>query len=215
MGEKLLQIFDAEPVVDLQSLQKKLKNRSTRSIFRDLLSEGYFSSFTHAGKYYTLKKIPRFDADGLWFHQEIGFSKFGTLKNVLVKLIENSQSGKTHEELKKQLHVRVHNTLLDLVKRKKITREKIKNNFIYFNTNSNRSKKQIQNRETNMKKYRDMNGFDLMVIEILAAIIRIKHITIDSQKIVSKLKSRKIEMTSEQVEKILNQLNLKKTLDLK
>ena len=132
MREKILQIFNAEHVIDLQLLREKLKNRSVRSIFRDLIAEGYFSSFTHAGKYYTLKNIPRFNSDGIWFYQEMGFSKFGTLKNTLVKLIENSEAGKTHDELNKQLRIRVHNTLLDLVRINKITRKKIKSDFIYF-----------------------------------------------------------------------------------
>ncbi len=130
--EELLEIFNAERVTDLQSLQDKFKDRSARSIFRDLLSKGYFSSFTHAGKYYTLKNIPRFDSDGIWFYQEIGFAQFGTLKNTLVKLIESSEAGKSHDELNKKLHIRVHNTLLDLVRNKKIMRKKNKKCVFFF-----------------------------------------------------------------------------------
>ncbi len=213
--EKLLQIFDAERVTDLLSLRDKLKDRSARSIFRDLLSEGYFSSFTHAGKYYTLKNIPRFDPDGIWFYDEIGFAQFGTLKNTLVKLIENAEAGKTHNELKKQLHIRVHNTLLNLVRNKKIIRKKIESDFIYFSTNVNRSKHQIQNREVTLQEYKEMACPDWIMIEILAAIIRVKSMTIDSQKIVTELKLRKIVISIEQVDKVINQFNLKKTLDLK
>lgn len=213
--EVLLQIFKTERVCDLQTLQKKLKNRSARSIFRDLLLEGYFSSFTHSGKYYTLKNIPQFNADGIWFYQEIGFARFGTLKNTLVKLVENSEAGKTHNELKEQLHIRVQNTLLDLVKSNKITRKKIKNDFVYFSANIIVSKKQIQNRERKMEEYREIGCPDWIVIEILAAIIRIKSITIDPHKIVSELQSRRIVITIERVEKIIDQFNLKKTLALK
>jgi hypothetical protein len=211
--EQLLQIFAAERVTDLQSLCDQLKDRSARSIFRDLLSEGYFSSFTHAGKYYTLKNIPRFDANGIWFYEEIGFAQFGTLKNTLVKLIENSDAGKTHDELKKQLHIRAHNTLLDLVRNKKIVRKKIENDFIYFSININRSKNQMQNREATIAEYKEIGCPDWIVIEILASIIRVKSIIIDLQKIVLELKLRKILITIEQVENVINQCNLKKTLD--
>ena len=215
MRPPLLKIFSEERVIDLQKLKKKLKNRSTRSIFRDLLSEGYFSSFTHAGKYYTLKNIPRFNADGIWFYQEIGFAKFGTLKETLIKLIDKSETGKTHDELKKQLHIRVHNTLLDLVKHSKIIRKKIDSDFVYFSTIINVSNKQIEKRENKIQEYKEIGCPDWIVIEMLASIIRTEFFIINPEKVVSELKMRKIIITREQVESTLNQLNLKKTLVLK
>lgn len=215
MREKMLQIFNAARVIDLPSLQEKLSNRSARSVFRDLHATGYFSSFTHAGKYYTLKKIPCFSSEGLWFHEEIGFARFGTLKNTLIKLIEHSDLGKTHDELSKQLHIRAHNTLLDLVRCNKIARKKIKDEFVYFSININRAKNQIQNREINTKEHKEIEHPNWIVIEILAAIIRIKQIAIDSKKIVSELKTRKVVLTFEQVETVLNQFNLKKIPDSK
>src|SRR5437016_3192171 len=130
--EKMRRIFKTNRVVDMQLLQAQLDNRSTRSIFRDLENEGYFSSFSHSGKYYTLKNIPNFNLEGLWFYQEIGFAKCGTLKNTVINLVKNSDAGKTHDELKKQLHIRVQNTLLDLVRANKIIRRKVEGDYVYF-----------------------------------------------------------------------------------
>jgi hypothetical protein len=50
------------------------------TVFRRLREVGYRTSFTHRGQYYTLAERPEFDASGLWFHGDIGFSRSGTLK---------------------------------------------------------------------------------------------------------------------------------------
>jgi hypothetical protein len=53
----------------LSSFKKATHGRSRRSLFRDLASLGYLTSFTHAGRYYTLADIPQFDERGLWFYK--------------------------------------------------------------------------------------------------------------------------------------------------
>jgi len=44
------------------------KGRSKRSLFRDLSLFGYFSSYSRAGKFYTLANIPNLDEYGLWHY---------------------------------------------------------------------------------------------------------------------------------------------------
>jgi hypothetical protein len=207
--------FKAKRVARITDLFTLLGTNSRMSIFRKLSELNYLSSYTHAGAYYTLHHIPNFDSTGLWYFNEIGFSKKGNLKETLLNLIEKSESGMTHEELEKRLHIRVQNTLLDLINSNKINRTKISNCYLYTSVNEVQSKRQIQNREAHMQGYKEMSFPDWIIIEILAAIIRVKSITIDSQKIVSELKLRKNLITIEQVEKVISQLNLKKTLDSK
>jgi len=69
------------------------------SVFRRLREIGYLSSYTHTGSYYTLADIPEFDDFGLWRHQAIGFSRFGTLKATVARRAENADTGCTHAEL--------------------------------------------------------------------------------------------------------------------
>ena len=95
------------------------------SIFRRLKEIGYLSSYTHAGRYYTLPHIPHFDKFGLWFHQGVGFSQAGSLKATIAILVDASPAGLTHVELTDILRVRVHNTLLALVRETRIGRQKI------------------------------------------------------------------------------------------
>ena len=70
--DRLIQLFRRNQIMDFDSIAKEAKERSRRSIYRDLASIGYRTSFTHAGGYYTLTDIPQFDANGLWFFKDIG-----------------------------------------------------------------------------------------------------------------------------------------------
>ena len=50
----LKRLFRRFPVADLNTLSRTLDTRSRMSIFRRLKDFGYFSSYTHAGSFYTL-----------------------------------------------------------------------------------------------------------------------------------------------------------------
>ena len=51
---------------------------------------GYLSSYSHAGTYYTLSAIPSIDADGLWAHSGVLFSKHGNLRYTIVHLVNKT-----------------------------------------------------------------------------------------------------------------------------
>jgi len=94
-AKTLNNLFKRLPVVAIDILKKTLKTNSRMSIFRRLNEIGYRSSYTHAGRYYTLSYIPRFDKYGLWFHQGIGFSQVGSLKATISNLVDTSLAGLT------------------------------------------------------------------------------------------------------------------------
>jgi hypothetical protein len=77
--------------MDMNTLLNALDGRSRRSVFRDLTTIGYLSSYTHTGRYYTLVHIPEFDEHGLWFFQGVGFSKAGTLKSTITELVHTTR----------------------------------------------------------------------------------------------------------------------------
>ncbi len=77
----LLKMFCKKYIANLDELFHLLDTHSRMSVFRRLKPLGYLSSFTDAGRYYTLPDIPKFDPLGLWFYQEVGFSRVGTLKS--------------------------------------------------------------------------------------------------------------------------------------
>ena len=78
--EKIEKLFERLKITDINKLFQVLETRSIMTVFRNLTKIGYYSSYSHAGRYYTLRHIPNFDENGLWHFKDISFSKFGTLK---------------------------------------------------------------------------------------------------------------------------------------
>jgi len=138
---KVENFFRKYRVVTMSDLCEIIGSSSRMTVFRRLRDIEYVSSYTHAGRYYTLYDIARFDPDGIWFYDDIGFSQNGSLKNTVTYLVHNGDAGRFHSDLERQLRVRVHNVLLDLVKSKQITRIKFKGQYLYMSTDKTRSTK--------------------------------------------------------------------------
>jgi hypothetical protein len=116
------------------------------SVFRRLREVDYSTSFTHAGRYYTLADVPAYDEHGLWFFRDIGFSKTGTLKDTLVIEVERSPAGRIHRELRHLLRVRVHNALLLLVQQGRIGRQLFEGVHVYVSADATRAAAQMAGR---------------------------------------------------------------------
>jgi len=131
----------------MKDLCEVIGSSSRMTVFRRLRQMDYVTSYTHAGRYYTLYDIARFDSDGLWFYDDIGFSQNGSLKNTVTYLVDGSDAGKFHFDLERQLRLRVHNVLLDLVKSKQIDRIKFEGQYLYLSSDNEQSTKQINQRD--------------------------------------------------------------------
>lgn len=130
------------PVAELPELCHLL-HASGRTVFRVLQRIGYLSSYSHAGRYYTLKDIPTFDAYGLWFYQDVGFSVEGTLRATVEHLVDNARAGYLHEELQPLLRLRVYDTLRSLVQAGRIARERLDARYVYVSAVTDRARVQL------------------------------------------------------------------------
>jgi hypothetical protein len=106
----LVKLFRKKYIAHLDELFHVLETHSRMSVFRRLKPMGYLSSFTNAGRYYTLPDVPKFDALGLWFYQNVGFSRVGTLKSTVVGIIQYSEAGMTPTEMLNLLKLPVANS---------------------------------------------------------------------------------------------------------
>ena len=172
--KRLENFIKSRRVVQMRDLFEVVESTSRMTVFRRLSGVEYLCSYTHAGRYYTLFDIARFDSDGIWFYDDIGFSQNGSLKNTVIYLVDNADGGKFHSDLQRQLRVRVHNVLLDLVRSKQIKRTKFEGQFLYLSSDKARSTKQIEQRDKLSMQLRRIPVFitQPMVIEILAEVIR-------------------------------------------
>jgi len=146
-AETLLDLFAAETVVDLPRIQMALGGASPMTTFRYLRQIPYRRSYNHNGRYYCLHVPSRYDRLGLWSVGDVHFSVDGSLGKTVRRLVEEMAAGATHRELQERLRVRVHNTLLTLLRRSEIERERLAQLYVYLHRDADIRALQIQRRE--------------------------------------------------------------------
>jgi len=201
-------------VVTMSDLCEVIGSSSRMTVFRRLRQIEYVTSYTHAGRYYTLYDIAHFDSDGIWFYDDIGFSQNGSLKNTVTYLVDGSDAGKFHFDLERQLRVRVHNVLLDLVKTKQIERIKFAGQYLYMSTDKARSTKQIQQRDKLPMQARHIPDFisEPLVIEIMAEVIRQSKRHPRADQVASALAIRGLPIAEKDVMTVFDQYDIEKKI---
>jgi len=138
---QLANLFKKEKCYTIDELSRLL-NYSLISIRRFLKVIGYYSSFTHNSKWYTLRSIPSFNNNGIWFYQDIGFCKHGNFNQTIGRFIDKSFQGLTAKDLFNMLSVPCHPILNQMYKKKKIDRYQTPKGFVYLSASE--SKKRLQ-----------------------------------------------------------------------
>lgn len=210
-SDKALQrLFRRFKVVDMNALFKSLKTKSRMSIFRRLKEVSYLSSYTHTGRYYTLAHIPQFDNHGLWFHQGVGFSQYGTLKSTIVELVDRSSAGLTHLELNHILRIRTHNTLLNLVREHRVSRQRLEKAFLYVAVGPDKAALQeAKRRKEASSNFREIASISVTtVIEVLIEAIHASRVRIAPFVVANRLSFRGISITAKQVKQIFIQYGI-------
>jgi hypothetical protein len=214
--KKVENLFRKRRVVTMSDLCEAIGSSSRMTVFRRLRQMQYVTSYTHAGRYYTLYDIARFDSGGIWFYDDIGFSQNGSLKNTVTYLVDESDGGKFHFDLERQLRVRVHNVLLDLIKAKQIKRRKFEGQYLYLSSDKARSTKQLEQRDQLSMQARRIPVFisESIVIEILAEVIRQSKRHPRADQVASALAKRGLPIAEKDVMSVFDHYDIeKKTAD--
>jgi len=173
--EKTLKRFlRRQKTATMLDLKAAMQAPSDATIFRMLSAVGYLSSYSHRGRYYTLKDVPDFDELGLWSHRSVFFSKAGTLVATAQVFVEESSSGYYADELEAILKVNVKDVLPRLAKQSKIGRQKINGRFLYCSKDASIKKQQTLARTRKLSEVDIHRGrVDAHVVpkEVKAAIV--------------------------------------------
>ena len=141
--QDLVRVLKEQRIVTMEELKKRLGTTAERTLYRKLKLLSYRTSYTHGGGYFTLSEIADFNEDGLWRHDSVWFSQYGTLLTTLEVWVTESDKGYFAKELKRALHVSVKETLLRLVKSGRISREKTSGLYLYCSAKSSERKRQL------------------------------------------------------------------------
>ena len=178
---KYEELFKENMVMTIDHL-KQATGQPRESILRDMKSIGYYSSYNGRGKYYTLDSIPEFDDLGLWKYRNAYFSIRRTLLDTAEYLVNVSNAGCTHDELRRMLGIEIHNSLFQLTMSGKIARHQVNGQYVYFGEESISDQLGKRNamavvpvvrkasKSPGAKGYPDMDP--VLVIDILVAVLR-------------------------------------------
>jgi hypothetical protein len=208
--QALRRLIRRTSVADMAALCEVLGTRSRMTVFRRLKEIGYRTSFTHAGRYYTLADIPEFEELGLWFHKDAGFSTKGTLKETVATHVERAPDGRTNAELHHVLRVRVHNTLLDLVREGRITRMRYGQVSLYVSADAEHAADQMARRQelahVMEDAFRELTTDE--TIEVLAEALRAASGVPDPAVVVVRLAARGVRIEPRLVQRVFEAYGL-------
>ena len=139
-------------IATFDQLKAALGNPARCTIFRKLAEMEYLSSYSHRGKYYTLRSIAKFNALGLWQCRSVWFSRFGSLIDTAEALVHRSDTGYTATELKNVLQVDANHALAQLVQSGRLQRDPFGSAYIYLSGESQVAQRQRKAREVQSKR---------------------------------------------------------------
>ncbi len=209
--DELREQFEKRKVLEISEIMRLLGTTSRMTAYRYLRKLDHLSSYSHNGKFYTLRKLVKFDETGLYRIGNIGFSEYGTLSDTIAHVVEYSEVGKTSSELEHQYHVRVKNALLDIVETKRIGREKWEGKiFVYLSAENIKGQQQLKKRKGGVRSALP----EWVVFEVLVETIRASAETVNAHTVSSRLLKRGSRISQEQVQQVFEIYELeKKTLD--
>ena len=203
---QMIHFFKLHKCLTLKYLSTSL-NYSGRSVQRLLKTIGYYSSFTHNGKWYTLESIPVFDNNGLWFYEGIGFSIYRDLNATIGRLIDDSSKGLMAVDLSTILSTSCPPVLNRLYKTNKIDRVKINRGFVYLSINRTIKSRQVACLE---KSHSLQPISDVHMITILVEFIRNPNRSFE--QLASCLNQKRIFCNADTIKRIFISFGLEKKI---
>ncbi len=205
--QHLKKLFNRKKCYTIEELSQKI-SYSIVSIRRFLKTLGYYSSFTHNSRWYTLSTIPEFSNRGLWFHQEIGFSKHGSLKKTILHFIDKSPQGLTAKDISNILSVPCHPVLNQMYNKGQIDRFKTLQGFVYLSIEGEKMKDQFNRLQHKLPAKKTRKLTPQAAVYVLVEYIKQPNSSfIELSKAVKK---KKIIASSEAIAKFFEEHDLKK-----
>ena len=147
-SQPLLRLLRRTKIATLDQLSTALGSASSITVFRKLDQLGYRTSYSHRGRFYTLDQFARFDDNGLWSHDSVCFSRFGTLVDTAAAFVNLSPAGYFVTELDRVLHVSTQDTLLHLFNQGRLVRQQVSGLYLYCSADPALRQRQLQARQS-------------------------------------------------------------------
>ncbi len=200
--KSLLNFFKKKQVATIQELME-FSQFSLSSVKRRLSSWKTYSSYNYNGSYYVLPEVAKFNSDGIWESHGVYFSQHGSLKQTIVYLVNNSESGLVSKELEVLLGISPRCVLSSYFKNSShLNRELENGRYVYFSkepeiySEQMRKRKEFQQSQASIKLPRDENAI-IILVEL------IKHPTDTLVQLTKRVRRRGITISIDKVRNLL------------
>jgi hypothetical protein len=139
----IVDLLRRQSIATIDEVKRALGTNADVTVFRKLATLDYLSSYSHAGRYYALRELARFDDRGLWACRSVFFSRFGSLVETALTFVNRADSGLFASELSAELHVETKEALLRLVRDKRLSRELVCGLFLYCSADPRKRREQL------------------------------------------------------------------------
>ena len=147
-SDELRSLLRRNKIATLDELKQALGTSVPVTVFRKLKPLDYLTSYSHRGRYYTLREVAHFEDDGLWSQADVWFSRFGTLLATAEAFVHRAPRGYFADELARALHVEVQDALHQLALQQRVTREIVSGRYLYTSTDRAIQRGQLLTRRT-------------------------------------------------------------------
>ena len=144
--DRLCDYLHKHVIATFEQLRRALGTPGRATLFRMLANTDTLSSYSHRGKFYTLRSVAQFDAKGLWEYEQVRFSRFGNLLETLRELVERSPRGYTAKEVEQIVAVKSKHALAELVSRKLLERHRHDGVYVYLSAQRGKAAEQQRKR---------------------------------------------------------------------
>ena len=207
--DRLVSLFDQKKCWTIEELGHSL-DYSTISIRRFLKDVGYYSSFTHNSMWYTLHSIPAFNRRGLWFYQDIGFSKHGNLKQTILNFVDKSPHGLTAKELFEILLIPCHPVLNQMYKKTQIDRLDTQRGFVYLSIDEKNRERQLRRLQSHLMRAKEPESLNAQAA-VYALVEYIKHPEASAAELSKAVEKKEVRASPEAITRLFKEHDLKKT----
>jgi len=181
---------------------------SEATLRRDIRWIKGITSFTHQGRFVTLKDIPRFDKNGIWFYRKVGFTKYKNSLELIVHLINSSKEGLSRVQIQEILRIQIFQQIQTLLKRNELYRCKVGNKYIYLPEELAMNQKTRLSSANNIEEYYEAMVSFSDLVALLKAVLIEKKIKIDVKNLKRFSQKYSLKIPLKKVEQLLLKYNL-------
>jgi len=214
LPQRLERILKKKMVATVDEMAAAVQ-RAQITVKQALAKLDYLTSYNHNCRFYALRSVARFDRDGIWRHRKASFTRYGTLADLLVALVDGSPSGCTAAELTDVTAVTVGPLLAELVQNKRLMRLRQARQYVYFSARSKRDRARQMKRRFGFSPSQETQPEEVSMEHLKRTIVVLLEIIRSQPKSQVELRERLRQRHPEIAETIIGQVCRQYDIQLK